>query len=97
MKIEYNFKKFFTKSPIIGAFVYHTDLWQTLAFYTIIILNLINLYSFTDKHKKRMTEPIFYHRLSYEKTKIIYHTFGIALIFFTFWMVLTIISKRVIY
>lgn len=49
MKIEYHFKKFFVNYPFIGAFVYYTELWQTISFYIIIILNFMNLYSFTGK------------------------------------------------
>lgn len=48
MKIEYNFKKFFTHYSIIGAFVQHTELWAKLAFYTVILLNIMIFYSYTE-------------------------------------------------
>ena len=48
MKIEYEFKKFFINYPMVGAFVHYTELWKSFSFYTIIILNLMNLYSFAE-------------------------------------------------
>ncbi len=58
MKIEYQFKKFFSIYPFIGALVYHTELWKTLAYYTILILNIMNLYSFTAENENdRLYEP----------------------------------------
>ena len=97
MKIEYDFKKFFTKYPIIDAFVIETELWAKLAFYTAIILNILNLYSFTDRFKGHLNEPRFYHRWTPEATKLLFDIFGILLIFFTFLIDLTTISKRVLY
>ena len=40
MKIEYHFKKFFINYPLINSFVYHTELWKSLSFYNIMLLNV---------------------------------------------------------
>lgn len=62
MKIEYHFKKFFINYPFIGAFVYYTELWSALSFYIIVILNLMNLYSYTAQDDNgRMNMPMFWH------------------------------------
>jgi len=65
MKIEYEFKKYFIDYPLIGPFMLYTELWKTLSFYSIVILNLINLYSFTGKNgNDRLYSPMFLHKLS---------------------------------
>lgn len=59
MKIEYEFKKFFVNYPFIGAFVYYTELWKSLAYYSILILNFMNLYSFTAANDNdRLYQPV---------------------------------------
>lgn len=62
MKIEYQFKKFFFGYPIIGELVYHTELWKTFAFYTILSLNIMNLYSFSAANDHdRLFNPVFWN------------------------------------
>lgn len=61
MRIEYEFKKFFVNYPLIGPFVYYTELWKTFAFYSILILNVMNLYSFTaENNNDRLYSPMLF-------------------------------------
>lgn len=77
MKIEYQFKKFFINYPLIGALVYHTELWKTLSYYTILILNIMNLYSFTAENgNDRLFAPVLFGSVSTTATDAIYHFFG---------------------
>ena len=65
MKIEYQFKKFFINYSLVGAFVYYTELWKTFSFYTILVLNLMNLYSFhAINDNDRLDEPKLFNVLS---------------------------------
>jgi hypothetical protein len=97
MKIEYHFKKFFINYPLLGAFVYYTELWKTLSFYIIIILNMMNLVSFTaENNNDRLYAPRFCG-LSTETTDMLYSFFGVLQILFAIFINCTVISKKVIY
>lgn len=98
MKIEYQFKKFFINYSFVAAFVYYTELWKTFSFYTILILNAMNLYSFhAVDGNDRMESPKLFNMLSTETTQGIYGFFGFLQIIFALCIDVTIISKRLIY
>jgi hypothetical protein len=98
MKIEYLFKKFFIGKPLLGPLTYYTELWKTFSFYTIIILNLMNLYSFHNvAGNHRMEAPTLFNTLSISSTLAIYSILGLLQIIFALCIDVTIITKRVIY
>lgn len=98
MKIEYQFKKFFINQPFIGALVYHTELWKTLAFYTILVLNVMNLYSFTAANgNDRLYAPRLFGEASRESTEALYTVIGLCQIVFAVFIDVTVVSKRAIY
>lgn len=77
MKIEYHFKKFFINQPLIGAFMHYTELWKTFSFYIIIILNIMNICSYTAENgNDRMNNPILFHTFSSSTTMSIYQFLG---------------------
>ena len=97
MKIEYEFKKFFINYPFIGPFVYYTELWKNLAFFSTLVLNFMNLYSFTAaSENSRLYSPRLFG-LSVESTNSLYLLIGVLQIMFAIFIDCTIISKRVIY
>eukprot|EP00347_Sterkiella_histriomuscorum_P006717 403351704 len=97
MKIEYEFKKFFIEYPLIGELVYHTEQWKQIAFYIILTLNIMNLYSFSaiNEHD-RLYSPAFYG-YSTEFTEFLYLVFGTIQIILSILINFTVISKRAIY
>lgn len=98
MKIEYQFKKFFINYYFMGAFVYYTELWKTFSFYTILILNMMNLYSFhAVDGNDRMDAPKLFNVLSVSATQSVYAFFGFFQIIFALCIDITIISKRLKY
>mmetsp|Transcript_19458 Transcript_19458/g.14133 ORF Transcript_19458/g.14133 Transcript_19458/m.14133 type:complete len:174 (-) Transcript_19458:1330-1851(-) len=98
MKIEYQFKKFFNDYALLAPFVYHTELWKTCSFYTILTLNLMNLYSFTaTEGNDRLHDAKLFHVLSPNATDHLYALLGFFQIIFALCIDVTIVSKRLIY
>mmetsp|Transcript_39530 Transcript_39530/g.38008 ORF Transcript_39530/g.38008 Transcript_39530/m.38008 type:complete len:179 (+) Transcript_39530:2872-3408(+) len=98
MKIEYQFKKFFFDYALLAPFVFHTELWKSLSFYTILTLNLMNLYSFTaSEGNDRMYDAKLFHYFSPKTTDKIYAFLGFFQIIFAMCIDVTIVSKRIIY
>lgn len=44
-----------------------------------------------------MSDPVFYHNTSIQYTILVFDILGFMLIFFTFWIDITVVSKRFIY
>lgn len=98
LRTEYKFKKFFINYPLLGAFVYFIDLWKTLAFYNILVLNFFNILSFSrdlNDPDMALNNPKFSELLGESGTNRVYSTLGTMQIVFSMIIVISEVFNKI--
>ena len=99
MKNEYLFTKTFKNYPVIGAIAKHVSLWDSLAFYVAILLNVVVMLSYRKEDKgftDHLKNPKLLEYYSEETTEMIISSLGMMLCIFASIMVVSYLFKFIL-